>query len=857
MEKFNYKKNLFILYFIYTIGYIITYLVQNKVLHFENWIFLICIIFYFYSITISYLNESLEKIKLLGLFLILAFVFKGSLVGIHKIILIFLNLAKSFDWRSFIFIILSILYGVLRIKTEEKNHFKETEELYDERIEDKTYILNFIERNNSDIHTLGIDNNFGFGKTFLIDKIIQELDKDKFEVIKIRCLLLENNEVYPYITKLLSRILIKNLILVGYFEKIKNSLIKSIDFKFFGGISNLFIRETSVDDIENFKKAVQSLKKTIVLIFDDLDRTKDSNKIEKILSFISDFSENNIKTIVLFNSYNLSAIDTKYTRNYLEKYIPIVRQLTDISFINLLNKELEKRDLDTKEFNFINILLNLEKNYFLERDQKLKFLHDFITLVELIPQLSINNITPRNIKLIIDEIKTYFTHSDLKLERKIIIAFVFLKYILYDEFYEVIDNESAFEKLFPIKLKLLDLDIILTLTELDLLKKICLEDEENLFLEDNPKYFDIGKTRIFYDCNNSDGENHLNKYLDKLKISKLENYSVDEVKSKIIEVEKILKNHKLQIMEDSRKNIVIYMLLDYLLLFSNNENKSFENNEKIERAIRKLKFIGKSEYLSSYQRYYDKLKNILAGNDFKECNEKYDALLKEYYLNSNSFEAVFLFGETYEEKTMKILDVFDDEKNKEKYLKLIYYNAENKINDEYLLGFFNGNIQNIKISDFIINEIIEGNYSIKDRNTLTLIRKKISLIIKREKFPYTVNNRDSISNEKYFKDYINYLKNLITEGQYHYKKITSESEVIKKSIEKDIKFLEILLELEKNPQIIPKHSFNISFETEGLIKRENLKKLSTKEEKIKEIEKLYKEGSDIFSTERMYKKVIK
>ena len=64
---------------------------------------------------------------------------------------------------------------------------------------------------------------------------------------------------------------------------------------------------------------MNKLNKNIVIVFDDIDRTNDIKKIEKILSFISDFSSENIKSIVLFSSDNLKKLDERFDRDYLEK----------------------------------------------------------------------------------------------------------------------------------------------------------------------------------------------------------------------------------------------------------------------------------------------------------------------------------------------------------------------------------------------------------------------------------------------------------------------------------------------------------------------------------------------------------
>lgn len=211
-------------------------------------------------------------------------------------------------------------------------------------------------KSENQVNILGIDGRFGEGKSFLIDKFIEKVKKERIkevEIIKIRCLLLEKEEVYSYISKQINRVLMKNFIFTGRAEKIKTSLIEGIDEKFFGVLKSLLIKETIIDDIDNFKKAIFQLEKTIIIIFDDIDRVEDTEKIDKILAFISDFSDGNIKTLVLYHGNNLKKINKKYDRNYIEKYIPLVRELTTIHFIRTLKKEISEQELNEEDFRFL------------------------------------------------------------------------------------------------------------------------------------------------------------------------------------------------------------------------------------------------------------------------------------------------------------------------------------------------------------------------------------------------------------------------------------------------------------------------------------------------------------------------
>lgn len=675
------------------------------------------------------------------------------------------------------------------------------------------------------------------------------LEDNNFEVIKIRCLLLEKEEIYPYIIKQLNRVLIKNLIFTGHFEKLKNSFIKSVDGKYLGGFFNLFIRETNIDDIENFKQAIFRLNKKIILIFEDFDRNSSCEKIEKLFSFIDDFSENNIKSLVLYSSNNLKNINEKYNRNYIEKYIPFTISLTRLSFRRILEQEIT--GLDKEDFYFLISIFNGDRNIFFRdfkrKREELKFLLDFQNIILSDRDLDIVshiNWTPRSIKNFVKETKIYI-NKGLKIEKRIIIAFTFLKNLLYEEFYEKIDESFSFEEKFSINLKLLKNNIDITLEDLDILNKLVLKKKS---INGKKRYIDIGRKRILFGNRFENNSNHINNYLKKLNLPILKTTTEEEIKECLKIIDKTIFENKIQIEDNNinKNNILIYTLFNYFLISEdnkNNENKVRENNEKIINAIIKLKSLGKKEYLSKYRKYYEELIYCLNEKDKEKQINSYNKLIEKNYRN--------------EEEYMLALDVFDDEKNKEKFLEVIYYKDGNKITDNYLIVFLKVKIQNIKIADFILDNFLKNNFELKYRDTLNLIREKINKILIREEFPFPL---DDLSNEEFYRDYIDYLKEIIDkESSINYRlSIVNKSETIKDNIEKSIKFLNILIELENNPNIKQTNGSEISIKSFLPKELEKIKNLTNEEEKIKEIEKIYiNEDKNIEYIQRIYEDVKK
>lgn len=810
-------------------------------------------ILYFVSLVVIFpLNNLLKNIKKFIFLIIIFYVFKVYFGEISNINDILKNIWNIINIYFFTFIILSIFYIWLRTLNESISNIKNKNELYIERELDKEFIYKFL-TNESEFNVLGINENFGEGKTFLINKVLEDLDSNEYEVINVKCLLLDDKEIYPYIIKQLNRVLIKNLIFMGHFEKLKNSFFRFMDNKYLGFIFNLFIRETSIDDIENFKQAIFKLNKNIVLIFDDFDRNSNCEKINKLFSFIDDFSENNIKSLVLYNSNNLKSINEMYSRHYVEKYIPVTKNLTKLSFKRLIDKEII--NLDKSEFNFLISIFERKINY--EKNMEdFRFLIDFenITSKKIMAYI---NWTPRNIKNFLNEVKIYLNDNNLKIEKRIIISYIFLKNVLYEEFYEKIDDNFCFEEKFPINLILIKDNINIILEDLDVLTRLILQKEE-ILSNKNLEFLNVGNKRIFFSKNFSNEPMHINNYLIKLNLPKLKIYDKDDLKECFNNIEKTIMNKKIKIDDTiaNINNVIIYVLFNYFLIYNNDENKTIENNEKIINAIKKLKFLGKSEYLSSYRRYYEKLIKCLDENNNDNQLKSYEKLIDEYYYSDGSFENVFYIGESFEKKSILILDVFDDEKNKEKFLDLIYYKNGNKINDDYLDSFISVKFSNFKISDFIIDNFLSRNFEIYYKNILNEIRKNINKIIIREYF-YNLNKYKEYTNIDFYNKYKEILEEILKKGNNYCNSIVNESEVIRKNIEKIINFLNILIELENDSNIKEKIYIQTYFKPYIPTEIESLKGL-TDEEKIKKIEDIYiKEGKKLEWVQQIYEEIKK
>ena len=819
------------IFFTYTIVYIAEYIHLNKVLHFVDYYYLSTLIFCIYIFIISGIYSIKKPISYFLIISIVLLFIKKINIGIY----IEFFIEKSTSPLQILFLlnlILSFINAILYDKILKKNEISD-KEIFPERGEDIKYILNFIEnKDNKNITTLGIDSKFGTGKTFIVDKILEKLNTEEYEQIKVRCLFLEKEEVYYYIIEKIKKVLSKNLIFISNLKKFHKSILKIFDNKFLGGLNELLSDSSKTDEIDNLKDIIRKLKKTIIIVFDDIDRTQDIEKIEKILSFISDFSIKNVKILVLFSLDNLKKIDKRFTRDYVEKYIPLVREITKISFVNLLKSEIEKSELNEEDFKFLYIFEQKDFMIYPDDEEKqkkeFKFARNIYSLLGIYDiSIKEKEVTPRQVENFMEEVIELLKYENFNtnIEKRILITYVFLKHIFYEEFYETLANsETSFFELFPIEIKFQN-GIILTLDELDLIQNL-INKKANILIDEEIRNILINDDIVFYfkRSDNSDGyEYTLDNYLKKLKIDKNDN----NLKVNFNNLEKQYLDLRAENLSRITKiNILIYSLFNiFLYSYEEKEYKVTERKDRIEKGIKKLKYLGSKEEVSEYQKFYkDFSPEISKQNLFSEFYEKFSNKKEKY--------KIFYRLEFPTVVAMKVLITLGTEDEQREFLNVILKINKGKIGENYLKAFFLTNLDevDIKISDNIIDLILERQYRIEDEKFIILICNNLKRILKRMHYiPEFYSETPKEYLEKIEEDLERYGETL---GDYPVKTI----------LKKYISFVKLLKKILISKDYDKKKRNEKNMDKEESLVEKEIKTFKTEEDKIKKIEILLEEG---------------
>ena len=431
-------------------------------------------------------------------------------------------------------------------------------------------------------------------------------------------------------------------------------------------------------------------------------------------------------------------------------------------------------------------------------------------------------ITPRQVKNFIEEVIGLCNYKNLnkKIERKIIIAYVFLKYIFYDAFYKRIDNEISFYELFPIEIEFQN-EIILNLDEIDLIKNL-INKKTNILSNPKRNYIIINNKVLYFDKRNN-YEDTLDNYLEKLKYLN----SKENLEEKFKKLEELFKSLEVKnLSEKSKINIFIYSLFNfYLYSYENRVHFVRERIDRIEKAIRKFKFLGNKEQLSEYQKFYEDFSAEIS-------NKKLPQIFNEKFVNSKKYE-IFNKRGYFMVLAMESLDIYGKEEEQKDFLNVILEINNGNIKDDYLQAFFLTDLDDIKISDNIVEKILKGDYEIKEEKTIRLICKNLGRILKRFPFPEyrIINNLEDFldSRKGYLIDYKNEL----------YSSEILFNEEVNSILEEYIKFIEKIKEVLDSENLISEgNNINISFkdiEPEDTEEEKEIKNLETKEEKIKKL----------------------
>lgn len=411
---------------------------------------------FFYSKEISFENYILVAYLIL-LFLLLSYrffccnkniVFLVACIYIPNLIIYlsfkYKDYSITFDSTDLVYItfcallIVSLLFYVAkRIYSKYKDE-KKYENYFPARELELEYLAELLSKKN----VVGINSDWGYGKSFLVKLFAQKnkvkmFTKEGYHVVSISVMSATVETIESFIVSEIESFLDSHLIFSYSSQKIKKfftqPLLKSWSFVFDDKNSYTRLVESLVDD-------VRELGIKLVLSFEDLERINDSRIIHKIFCISEQINNDYIKIIFQYDEGKLFKILGTDDRNYLEKYIPYSINLRTILFKEVVESCVEYRKKENKAYKHFSI-------------DDFDFLFDGVKLDPFFEDsgnyyhLNVPAVNIRKIIIFLDEIDDFLNIDIFSSHKQIVITYCIVKYFYPEIFSEIKSDQSLLSSL--------------------------------------------------------------------------------------------------------------------------------------------------------------------------------------------------------------------------------------------------------------------------------------------------------------------------------------------------------------------------------------------------------------------------
>lgn len=528
-----------------------------------------------------------------------------------------------------------------------------------EFIKERKYDLARLEEYLSFDNVVGINGQWGSGKTTIVKEFFSR-HEEEVHCIKVDLLTCNEGELEIFLIDQLDKILERNHVYSSNSRKIKAAFsgqkyLETIR-KFLWGDN-----DTKTTLLGNYVKDVEKLGKPIVVSIEDLDRLHDSKVIKELLDFTQRLSCDSIRIIYEYDADKLEKVGID--RDYLEKYIPYVVNLSPVSFSILLDFFAAKgQPIPRDDYRFL-ITEQYSEKYV-----------DTLLGMHIGGSFDYKNPSVRSVEVFLNETKKYINKQELNPQenKRVIISFFFMKHLLNDIYDELVFQDDCLNEM---KLESPYTHKRYTVQELFDEKR-----REKERIKNGQEAGDIAE-ELLGDGKEWSRESRI-KELNKTKMILLMmmGYSLKTMD------ENTLKNRAIDDCTDLRKKTK--MRYDRNYQETEQEKNNRYRNEKVSTLIRNLHANGLSEYTNEEAFAKDYIETVLYADNMKMAAKEF--FHRAYYEDfAKRTGTVFKIGINYLVPLAKAVEVYTEkyipvEKKKivwELFLKYIYEVDEEKFRE--------------------------------------------------------------------------------------------------------------------------------------------------------------------------------
>jgi len=285
------------------------------------------------------------------------------------------------------------------------------------------------------------------------------------------------------------------------------------------------------------------------------------------------------------------------------------------------------------------------------------------------------------------------------------------------------------------------------------------------------------------------------------------------------------------------------------LYLDNKDYKVKERIDKIEKAIKKLTYLGNEEYLSSKEKFYRKFKKSLKEKNIEKIRNDFNKIFDEFYHNSNG-NTPFYLGIPACISAMEAIIILGTIEEQEKFLDVILYNDEDKISNVYIGAFLKSDIKKSELCDKIIEYFLKDKIKIS-KDTLYKIIENMERFL----FHFHIYNRKP--SKKFYKEYLENLKIELEISKDNNSDIFKKLNFIEKVYNKYFDFVDKLLEMLNNDKLnIVNRGIETNISTKTIEPIEKIKNENNEKSKNEKLEVLFNTGIiNLQSIREAYKEV--
>lgn len=280
------------------------------------------------------------------------------------------------------------------------------------------------------VDMIGINAAWGSGKTFVLEQLVKRPEiQSAYEIIWIDLLTCNMDEIEQLLLNELERILTRYGIFSKYAGKLRRMLEKGTFLKQMQNL--LFPQSTSLSEaFAGFGKDVRKLEKGILVIYEDLDRISNPDTVKKLFSISEKLAGGKIKVIYQYEEENLKKLG--FERDYLEKYIPYIVNLTEMKLQDIAAGLWE-------ELNMASVGVEPKDIEHIQEESRVWEANGVLEALGLNGEISIRipNVSVRKVKEFLTELKVFLRENPRyrdKAYQKTVINFLFLKHFYYEKY---------------------------------------------------------------------------------------------------------------------------------------------------------------------------------------------------------------------------------------------------------------------------------------------------------------------------------------------------------------------------------------------------------------------------------------